>query len=213
MSPSEHDAALDDRLLQAMAERGGVKSFPAHAVLVNEEDDSDSIFIVLRGKVKIYGAGANGREVVYTTLGAGEYFGEMTLDGGPRSASVMTLEPTTCVVVTGTNVRDFLGTHPDFALHLVRKLIGLVRRSTDTVKRLALDDVYTRVSKLLHELAETDATGRLVVPERLTQQDIADRVGSSREMISRIFKQLTIGGYVAAEGRRIVMLKKLPARW
>ena len=63
MSPSEHDAALDDRLLQAMAERGGVKSFPAHAVLVNEEDDSDSIFIVLRGKVKIYGAGANGREV------------------------------------------------------------------------------------------------------------------------------------------------------
>ncbi|MBK9359731.1 MAG: Crp/Fnr family transcriptional regulator [Rubrivivax sp.] len=213
MSPSEHDAALDDRLLQAMAERGGVKSFPAHAVLVNEEDDSDSIFIVLRGKVKIYGAGANGREVVYTTLGAGEYFGEMTLDGGPRSASVMTLEPTTCVVVTGTNVRDFLGTHPDFALHLVRKLIGLVRRSTDTVKRLALDDVYTRVSKLLHELAETDATGRLVVPERLTQQDIADRVGSSREMISRIFKQLTIGGYIAAEGRRIVMLKKLPARW
>jgi CRP/FNR family cyclic AMP-dependent transcriptional regulator len=213
MSPSEHDAALDDRLLQAMAERGGVKSFPAHAVLVNEEDDSDSIFIVLRGKVKIYGAGANGREVVYTTLGAGEYFGEMTLDGGPRSASVMTLEPTTCVVVTGTNVRDFLGTHPDFALHLVRKLIGLVRRSTDTVKRLALDDVYTRVSKLLHELAETDATGRLVVPERLTQQDIADRVGSSREMISRIFKQLTIGGYVAAEGRRIVLLKKLPARW
>lgn len=213
MSPSEHDAALDDRLLQAMAERGGVKSFPAHAVLVSEEDDSDSIFIVLRGKVKIYGAGANGREVVYTTLGAGEYFGEMTLDGGPRSASVMTLEPTTCVVVTGTNVRDFLGTHPDFALHLVRKLIGLVRRSTDTVKRLALDDVYTRVSKLLHELAETDATGRLVVPERLTQQDIADRVGSSREMISRIFKQLTIGGYVATEGRRIVMLKKLPARW
>jgi CRP/FNR family cyclic AMP-dependent transcriptional regulator len=213
MSLPAQDPVLDDQLLQAMASRGGVKTFPAHAVLVNEEDESDSIFIVLEGKVKVYGSGANGREVVYTTLGPGEYFGEMTLDGGPRSASVMTLEPTTCVVVTGSNVRDFLGTHPDFALHLIRKLIGLLRRSTDTVKRLALDDVYTRVRKLLYELAGTDADGRLVVPERLTQQDIADRVGSSREMISRIFKQLTIGGYVAAEGRRIVMLKKLPARW
>jgi CRP/FNR family cyclic AMP-dependent transcriptional regulator len=214
---SSHDAEdsipLNDQLLQAMADRGGVKTFPANAVLVNEDDDSDSIFILLKGKVKVYGAGANGREVVYTTLGPGEYFGEMTLDGGPRSASVMTMEPTTCVVVSGANVRDFLGTHPDFALHLVRKLIALVRRSTDTVKRLALDDVYTRISKLLLELAVADEGGRLAVNERLTQQDIADRVGSSREMVSRIFKQLTIGGYVATEGRRIVLLKKLPARW
>jgi CRP/FNR family cyclic AMP-dependent transcriptional regulator len=213
MNSTEPEDTLNDQLLQAMADRGGVKSFPANAVLVNEDDDSDSIFIVLKGKVKVYGAGANGREVVYTTLGPGEYFGEMTLDGGPRSASVMTLEPVTCVVVTGANVRDFLGTHPDFALHLVRKLIALVRRSTDTVKRLALDDVYTRISKLLYELAQEDAAGHLVVTDRLTQQDIADRVGSSREMVSRIFKQLTIGGYVATEGKRIVLLKKLPARW
>ena len=212
MNPSEPTSALNDQLLQAMAARGGVKAFPANAVLVNEDDDSDSIFIVLKGKVKVYGAGSNGREVVYTTLGPGQYFGEMTLDGGPRSASVMTLEPCTCVVVTGANVRDFLAEHPDFALHLIRKLIALVRRSTDTVKRLALDDVYTRISKLLHELAQNDG-GRLVVAERLTQQDIADRVGSSREMVSRIFKQLTIGGYVSTEGRRIVLLKKLPTRW
>ena len=212
MTATESQNVLDNQLLQAMSERGGVKAFPANAVLVNEEDDSDSIFIVLKGKVKVYGAGANGREVVYTTLGAGEYFGEMTLDGGPRSASVMTLEPTTCVVVTGANVRDFLASHPDFALHLIRKLIALVRRSTDTVKRLALDDVYTRISKLLQEMSQEEG-GRQVVAERLTQQDIADRVGSSREMVSRIFKQLTIGGYVSTEGKRIVLLKKLPARW
>lgn len=213
MNSTDSEDTLNDQLLQAMADRGGVKTFPANAVLVNEDDDSDSIFILLKGKVKVYGAGSNGREVVYTTLGPGEYFGEMTLDGGPRSASVMTLESTTCVVVTGANVRDFLGTHPDFALHLIRKLIALVRRSTDTVKRLALDDVYTRIYKLLYELAQDDPSGRQVVAERLTQQDIADRVGSSREMVSRIFKQLTIGGYVASEGKRIVLLKKLPARW
>ena len=213
MNRSASDPVLADELLQAMAARGGTRSYPAHAVLVSEHDETDSIYILLRGRVKVYSSGEDGREVVYTTLGAGEYFGEMTLDGGPHSASVMTLEPCTCVVVSGANVRDFLATHPDFALHLVRKLIALVRRSTDTVKRLALDDVYTRVSKLLRELAEPDAQGRLVVGQRLTQQDIAERVGSSREMISRIFKQLTLGGYVASEDRRIVLLKKLPARW
>ena len=69
------------------------------------------------------------------------------------------------------------------------------------------------MAKLLRELAAPDAEGRLVLTQRLTQQDIADRVGSSREMISRIFKQLTIGGYVATEDRHIVLLKKLPARW
>ena len=204
---------LGDQLLQTMAERGGVKHFAAHAVLVTEDDSSDSIFIILEGKVKVYGAGSSGREVVYTTHGPGEYFGEMTLDGGPRSASVITLEPTTCVVVPGSQARDFLGTHPDFALHLVRKLIALARRSTGTVKSLALDDVYTRVKKLLLELARDDGGGRLLVSEKLTQQDIADRVGSSREMVSRIFKQLTVGGYVAMQGRQIVLLKKLPPRW
>lgn len=203
---------LADQLLQAIADRGGHKNYPAQAVLVNEDDDTDSLFILVRGKVKVYGTGSNGREVVYTTLGPGEYFGEMTLDGGPRSASVMTLEPTTCVVVPGSQVRDFLAQHPDFALHLIRKLIGLVRRSTDTVKRLALDDVYTRIHKLLLEMAREE-NGLQVVTDRLTQQDIADRVGSSREMVSRIFKQLTIGGYVSTEGRRITILKKLPARW
>lgn len=213
MNSSAPEPVLADELLQAIAARGGARSYPAHAVLVTEKDESDAIYILLRGRVKVYSSGEDGREVVYTTLGPGEYFGEMTLDGGPRSASVMTLEPSTCVVVSGASVRDFLASHPDFALHLVRKLIALVRRSTDTVKRLALDDVYTRVAKLLREIAEPDAQGRLVVGQRLTQQDIAERVGSSREMISRIFKQLTLGGYVVTEDRRIVLLKKLPARW
>jgi CRP/FNR family cyclic AMP-dependent transcriptional regulator len=203
---------LEDQLLQAMAQRGGVKHYPANAVLVNEQDESDSIYILLKGRVKVYGAADSGREIVYNTHGPGEYFGEMSLDGGPRSASVMTLEPTTCVVVPGSNVRDFLGAHPDFALHLIRKLIAQLRHSTDSVKSLALDDVYSRIVRLLHSLAVTE-DGVLVVADKLTQQDIADRVGSSREMVSRIFKQLTEGGYVGTQGRRITLLKKLPARW
>ncbi len=203
---------LDDQLLRAIASRGGVRSYAANAVLVTEEDRSDALFIILSGRVKAYGAAEDGREVVYATQGAGEYFGEMTLDGGPRSASVMTLEPTTCAVVPGPDVREFLAQQPDFALHLIKKLIHLARASTEHVKSLALDDVYGRVTKLLRSLAR-EVDGVLTVPDKLTQQDIAERVGSSREMVSRVFKPLAEGGYVELRGGRIVLLKKLPARW
>ena len=203
---------LDDHLLRAIANRGGVRNYAANAVLVTEDDRSDALFIILSGRVKAYGSAEDGREVVYNTQGAGEYFGEMTLDGGPRSASVMTLEPTTCAVVPGADVRQFLAQNPDFALHLIKKLIRLGRSSTEHVKSLALDDVYGRVSKLLRTLAQ-DENGVQTVPDKLTQQDIAERVGSSREMVSRVFKPLTAGGYVAMRGGRIVLLKKLPARF
>lgn len=203
---------LDDEILRQIASRGGVRTFAAHTVLVTEEDQSDALFIILSGRVKAYGSAEDGREVVYSTQGAGEYFGEMTLDGGPRSASVMTLEPTTCAIVPGAEVRQFLAQNPDFALHLIRKLIRLARSSTEHVKSLALDDVYGRVTKLLRQLAREE-DGVLAVPERLTQQDIAERVGSSREMVSRVFKPLSEGGYVEVRGGRIVLLKKLPARW
>ena len=203
---------LDDQLLRQVASRGGVRSYAANAVLVTEDDRSDALFIILSGRVKAYGSAEDGREVVYNTQGVGEYFGEMTLDGGPRSASVMTLEPTTCAVVPGANVRQFLAENPDFALHIIKKLIRLARNSTEHVKSLALDDVYGRVTKLLRTLAR-DEDGVLVVPDKLTQQDIAERVGSSREMVSRVFKPLTEGGYVATRGGRIALLKKLPARF
>jgi CRP/FNR family cyclic AMP-dependent transcriptional regulator len=202
---------LDDALLRSIALRGGVRSFGASTVLVTEEDRSDALFIVLSGRVKAYGSSLDGREVVYSVLGAGEYFGEMTLDGGPRSASVMTLEPTTCAVVPGADVRDFLANHPDFALHLVRKLIKLARASTEHVKSLALEDVYGRIARLLRTLAKDEGEGVKLVPEKLTQQDIAERVGSSREMVSRVFKPLLEGGYIEIRAGRIALLKKLPA--
>jgi CRP/FNR family cyclic AMP-dependent transcriptional regulator len=203
---------LDDALLRAIAERGGVRSFAANTVLVTEDDRSDALYVILAGRVKAYGSAEDGREVVYATQSVGEYFGEMTLDGGPRSASIMTLEPTTCAIVPGAEVRDFLVGHPDFALHLIRKLIRLARASTEHVKSLALEDVYGRIARLLRKLAR-DEDGVLMVQERLTQQDIAERVGSSREMVSRVFKPLTEGGYVAIREGRIALLRKLPARW
>jgi CRP/FNR family cyclic AMP-dependent transcriptional regulator len=204
---------LDQTLLREIASRGGLKIFPANAVLITEGDDSDSLYILLSGRVKVYSTNAEGKEVVIAVHGPGEYVGELSLDGGTRSTSVMTLEPTTCSVVSGSHLRGFIAEHPDFASHLIRKLIRSVRQATETVKSLALEDVYARVVRVLNDLSDTGADGSRRVRERLTQQDIADRVGASREMVSRIFKDLTTGGYIASEAGRIVILKKLPAGW
>lgn len=211
--PLPPDTALQDPLLQQIAARGGVRSYAGQAVLVTEDDRSEQLYVILSGRVKVYGAAPDGREVVYTTLGPGEYFGELTLDGGPRSASVMTLEPTRCAVVPGSELRDFLAAHPDFALHLVHKLIGIVRRQTGDVKSLALDDTYQRLVRLFERLAVEDSAGRRVVGGRLTQTDIAQRIGASREMVSRLLRPLTQGGYLAVERGRFVILRRLPARW
>jgi CRP/FNR family cyclic AMP-dependent transcriptional regulator len=204
---------LQDEMLAAIASRGTVRNYPAHAVLVHEGDQSDAFYILLSGRVKVYGAADDGREVIYNTLGPGEYFGEMSLDGGPRSASVASLEPLRCVLVRGAEMRDFLAQHPDFALHLIHRLTALLRRATDKVKSLALDDVYQRVARLLDELAEAGDGGPRRLTLKLTQQDIAERVGASREMVSRVFKQLLLGGYVEQRDGLLVLLKKLPAGW
>ncbi len=204
--------ALAAEVLAAIAASGGVKRYPAQAVIINEGDAADSLYIILSGRVKVYAANDAGKEVVLNTHGAGEYVGEVALDGGARSASVMTLEPTTCSVVTGESLRGFLANHPDFALHLIHNLILRLRQSTESVKGLALHDVYGRITQLLRRLA-TPEGGVLVVHERLTQQDIADRVGASREMVSRIFKELAVGGYISTQAGRITILKKPPAGW
>jgi CRP/FNR family cyclic AMP-dependent transcriptional regulator len=204
---------LDPGLLREIARQGGVRSYPAQSILINEGDSSDTLFIVLSGRVKVYSNNADGKEIVITTHGAGEYVGELAIDGGVRSASVMTLEPTTCSVVSGANLREFVAEHPDFALHLIHKLIRSVREATESVKSLALEDVYERVVRLLGELSDPIDGSQREVRERLTQQDIADRVGASREMVSRIFKDLTTGGYLDEESGRIVIVRKLPAAW
>lgn len=211
-SESAAPQALQETLLREIAARGGVKRYPAQAVLINEGDSADTLFIILSGRVKVYAANEAGKEVILTTMGAGEYLGELALDGGVRSASVMTLEPTTCAVVAGANLRDFIVAHPDFAQHLILNLIRRVRRLTDSVKSLALEDVYSRIVGLLQALSEPEGAHR-VIRQRLTQQDIAEHVGSSREMVSRVFKELTTGGYVQVDAGRITILKPPPAAW
>ncbi|HJW52432.1 MAG TPA: Crp/Fnr family transcriptional regulator [Burkholderiaceae bacterium] len=203
---------IGDPMVRELALRGQVRAFPKNAVIINEGDRGDSLYVILTGKVKVYVSDDDGREMILDTYSPGDYVGEMALDGRPRSASVMTLEPTTCSVVTRDELRNAISANPDIAMGLIATLIDRARIATDNVKNLALMDVYGRVARLLLSLAKEDG-GKLVVPERMTQQDIADRVGASRDMISRIFKDLTIGGYVTIENRTITIHRKPPARW
>jgi CRP/FNR family cyclic AMP-dependent transcriptional regulator len=204
--------ALHADLLKRIAARGGVKKFAASTLIIGEGDTADNLYIILSGRVKVYASNEEGREVIIALRGPGEYVGELALDGGERCASVMTTEPTTCSVVTGANLRQFIAEHPDFALHLIHRLIDRVREATGNVKSLALQDVYGRVVRLLELLAVSEGA-ELVVRERLTQQDISERVGSSREMVARVLKHLTQGQYLVVESGRITILRKLPSAW
>jgi CRP/FNR family cyclic AMP-dependent transcriptional regulator len=203
---------IGDPMVRELAARGTVRNFPKNAIIINEGDRGDSVFVLLSGKVKVYVSDDDGREMILDTYGTGDYVGEMSLDGRPRSASVMTLEPTMCSVVTRDDLRAAIAKNPDIAMTIISTLIERARIATDNVKNLALMDVYGRVARLLLSLAKEE-NGKLVIPEKMTQQDIADRVGASRDMISRIFKDLTIGGYVTIDNRQITIHRKPPARW
>ena len=205
-------APLKDETLRRIAASGVIRTFPRNTVLINEGDLGDSLFVLLSGRVKVFSSNEAGREFVIDFHGPGEYVGEMTLDGEARSASVMTVEPTTCAVVNRAQFRDFILAHPDFAMHLIERLIHRVRVTTGNLKSLALSDVYGRLVRLLTALAR-ESDGKMIVPEKLTQQDIADRVGASRDMIGKLMKDLIAGGYLAVEDRTITILKKLPTGW
>lgn len=203
---------MREEVLQALSAQGVVKTFPKNTVIVSEGDETDAFYIILSGRVKVFVSDEDGREAVLGTQSAGDYFGEMVLDGGARSASVSTLEPSRFAVIPRSRFRDFLKAHPELSIELIEKLIRRTRALTENVKSLALMDVYGRVARLLLELA-VKQDGRLVVPERLTQQDIASRVGASREMIARIMKDLAEGGYISIEKKRITVHKSPPRHW
>ena len=203
---------IQDSFTRQLAALGRVRTYPKNTVFITEGDSSDSVFVILTGRVKVFISDSEGHEMILDTQGPSEYVGEMALDGKPRSASVMTLEPSTFAVVGREPVREHIRHNPDFALDMISRIIDRARIATSSVKDLALLDVYGRVARLLLNMA-VEQNGKLTIPEKLTQQEIAERVGASRDMVSRIFRDLTAGGYISVENRFITINKKPPARW
>jgi CRP/FNR family cyclic AMP-dependent transcriptional regulator len=209
-APSSMDA-VGDPMLRQLATLGTVRAYRKGTVVINEGDIGDTVYIILSGRVKIYVSDEDQHEMILYTRGPGEYVGEMSMSGGVRSASVACLDDSAFSVLTRKTLGDFIGANPDFAMSMIFTLISRVRLTTDLVKDLALRDVYERVARLLMQLIVQQPDGTLLVSERLSQADIAKRVGASRDMVNRIFKELSVGEYIKLENGRIILLqKKLP---
>jgi CRP/FNR family cyclic AMP-dependent transcriptional regulator len=212
MSADNSVHTLNKSELEEISRHGVPREFRARTVLLSEGDRSDAIYIILEGRVRVFVSDGEGREALLSIMGPGEYFGELALDEGPRSASVMTLEACRMLVIPASDLADFVKRNPAFAMHFIRRLISKIRELTESVRSLALMDAYGRVARLLLEQSVSEGGVRFI-PERMTQAEIASRVGCSREMVSRIFKDLVQGGYVTLETDRIVVNRKPPARW
>lgn len=202
----------DDAYIDALASLGTPRSYPKNTILVQEGDRTDQLYVVLFGRLKAYLADAEGKEIIVEMLGPRQYFGEMALDGALRSASVMTVEPSKCAVIEREEFKRFLAEHPAMAFQFTLSLIRRARNLTRTVGNLALLDVYGRVARFLLEQA-VEEEGRLVLHQLAPQQEIAKRIGTSRETISRILTDLREGGYITQDGDVMVIRQRLPKRW
>ncbi len=195
--------------LQTLFAHTEVRSFPRHKVIINEGGPSNSVYLIRTGRVKVFLRSEDGKKVDINVLEAGDFFGEMALDEGPRSASVVTMVPTQLSVIPQSVFRDFVAANPDFAMRVILKLILRMRGMLKNVKSLALLDVYGRVARTLMELATLE-NGNPVIKEKLSAQDIAYRIGASRESVSRILKDLAQGGYIRKDGMKITIARTLP---
>jgi CRP/FNR family cyclic AMP-dependent transcriptional regulator len=199
--------------LRDLAALGVVRRYRADTTLIVEGDRGDTMFVILSGSLRIFCADPNGREITLAIYGPGEYVGEMSLDGGVRSASVSTEEASVCAAVSGQSLRQHLATNLEFTLELIQRLIRRTRLTTESARSLALLDAYGRLARLFDKLAVSRADGTRKIAPRLTHQNIAERIGCSRELVSRLLKDLQQGGYVTLEAQRYVLLRKLPAKW
>jgi CRP/FNR family cyclic AMP-dependent transcriptional regulator len=188
------------------------RNYPRNAVVISEGDEATSMYIILSGSVKVYHTDADGKETILNTQGPGTHFGELALvDESPRSASVITTEPSRLLVLSKTAFRECIEEYPEVSYLLIKSLAQQVRRLTETVNMMGRD-VYGRIKTLFEGLA-VEKDGALVIDQHMTQQDIASRIASSREMVSRVLKELKGGGYIEELDKQIVIKKKLPANW
>lgn len=206
-------SGLNEQELKDLEANAITRSYPRNSMIIHEGDNSEALFVVVSGRVKAFLSDEKGKEIVLNNHGPGEYFGELALfDDSPRSASVITLEKSKLSMISKTGFKACLRSNPEVAIQLIRGLVMRLRSATENVRSLALLDVYGRVARLFLQLAREE-DGRLVIMEKLTQQDIADRVGSSREMVSRIIKDLKAGGYIQLDKNCITLKEKLPHAW
>lgn len=206
--PTFTPPSQEESIFEILGKAGKKRFYPKNAIILNEGDPSSCLYVIHSGRLKAFLADEQGREIVLNIMESGEYFGEMALiDNEVRSASVMTLEDSQLTLVTKENFNDCLAKHPKLVTPLMLGLIKRLRISTRKVGSLALLDVYGRVASTLLQLAK-EQDGKLVIREKLTHQEIANIVGASREMVSRIMHDLVQGGYISVDSKKQIVLNE-----
>lgn len=203
-------AGLNESQLEALRQNSRIRAVLPGTIVVSEGDEPHGLFIVQSGTLKAFLMDENGREITLSLLGEGDYFGELALlDDAPRSASVIALERGELLQLSQQAFLELIENDPKVMHTVVRNLVSRIRSLTDSVRALALVDVFGRISRLFSSLAQEQGDHH-VIEQRLTQQEIANLVGASREMVNRILRDLVTGGYIEIEHHRVILLKKLP---
>ncbi len=180
------------------------RTYPKNSVILFEDDPGDALYVVAQGQVKVVLIGEDGREVILSVLGQGEFFGEMALiDDEPRSAHVIAMEDSTLLVLRREDFQGILRMTPGIALALLRELSRRLRRVDEKVGSLVLLDVNGRVAQLLLDLADEEHSDRIT--RRLTHHTIAQMIGSSRETVSRTMRELVEKGYIEVSRKEIMV--------
>lgn len=188
-------------------------SYKRNTIVISQGDDTRSLYIITKGRLKVTAGDEEGNQIILSFLGNGDFFGELSLlDDTPRSASVTTVEDTNVLQLNNLLFNDFARQHPKIYPSICKALTARIRELDNTICDLASLDVYGRLVQALYKEANEEIDGTIKT-ERLTHQDLAEMVGSSREMISRILKELRIGGYISVNEKKITIERKLPKHW
>lgn len=205
---------LNDEEKTELAGHFVLRRYMKNTVIINEGDEASSLYIILSGSVKVFLNDETGKEVVLTIQDSGEYFGEVSLlDNEPRSASVMTLEDCQFAVLSQQEFIHAISKTPELSLSIIRGLTLRMRALSENVRSLALSDVYSRVTRVLNELAEEQPDGRRIIKQSLTYNDLANRIGASSKMVSRIMQELKKGEYIRKQAQHIIIERNLPSSW
>lgn len=200
---------LQQSQIEEIESKADLRRYKKGMIIIGKDDSTDYLCVVLSGILHAYIDDGRGKRIIVNTIVEGELFGELAmLSGEKRSANIVAVEDCEVLLVQRDDVMQAIGEFPDFCKNLIQRLAIKVNSLTDDVSCLALLDIYGRIARVL----QTHADDKLVTG-KLTQQEIADRVGSSREMVSRILKDLRVGGYISITKKQIKLLKQLPKAW
>jgi CRP/FNR family cyclic AMP-dependent transcriptional regulator len=200
---------LSDDRLATVARVAMMRRVPRGAAVVHEGDRTDFVYFVLTGNLKVMVSDEDGREVILTILGQGEMFGEMgVLDDSPRSASVVAVAPSDLVTIAKSDFKRLMQENFELSWHVMCNLTRRLRDADRKIESLALMDVYGRVARLLLEMSE-EIDGVKVVKKKISKQDIAKMIGASREMVSRVMKDLGLRGLIEETDGGVILREKI----